>query len=133
MENKINPKSLLSSLWTLVLFNIIFRDLHEFLNQGYIEEMMNLNISEETMLFYGLVLEIPILMTVLSRILNNAFNKWINLVTASIIMVGTLSILASADMDDVFFTGVSSIAFLAIIYTAWKLPSKKNGNFSEVV
>nr|WP_298995981.1 DUF6326 family protein [uncultured Allomuricauda sp.] len=133
MKNKINSQSLLSTLWIFVLLNIIFRDLHQFLNQGYIEEMMNLNISEETKLFYGLVLEIPILMTVLSRILNNISNKWINITIASLLMIGTLSALAPADMDDVFFTLINTIAFLAIIYIAWKLPSKKGLDFSKVV
>ena len=133
MKNKINSQSLLSTLWIFVLLNIIFRDLHEFLNQGHIEEMMNLNISEETMLFYGIVLEIPIMMTVLSRILNNMLNKWINVTVASLLMIGTLSTLASADLDDIFFTLINTIAFLAIVYTAWKLPLKKNGNLSGVL
>ena len=133
MKNKINSQSLLSTLWIFVLLNIIFRDLHEFLNQGHIEEMMNLNISEETMLFYGILLEIPIMMTVLSRILNNILNKWINVTVASLLMIGTLSTLASADLDDIFFTLINTIAFLAIVYTAWKLPLKKNGNLSGVL
>ena len=133
MKNKINSQSLLSTLWIFVLLNIIFRDLHEFLNQGHIEEMMNLNISEETMLFYGILLEIPIMMTVLSRILNNILNKWINVTVASLLMIGTLSTLASADLDDIFFTLINTIAFLAIVYTAWKLPLRKNGNLSGVL
>ena len=126
MENRINPQSLLSTLWVFVLFNMIFRDLHEFLNQGYIEELMALKLSEETMLFYGFVLEIPILMTLLSRILKNGINRWMNMVAASITMLGTLSTLLSADMDDVLFAILNSVAFLAIIYTAWKMPPQKD-------
>ena len=127
-----NSQSLLSTLWIFVLLNIIFRDLYEFLNQGHIEEMMNLNISEETMLFYGILLEIPIMMTVLSRILNNVLNKWINIIVASLLMIGTLSTLASADLDDIFFALINTIAFLAIVYTAWKLPLIKS-DLSEVL
>ena len=126
MENKIKPQSLLSTLWIFVLFNMVFRDLHEFLNQGYIEELMTLKLSEETMLFYGFVLEIPILMTLLSRILNNGVNRWVNIVAASITMLGTLSSLVSADMDDMLFMTVNIVAFLAIIYTAWKMPPYTN-------
>ena len=126
MENKIKPQSLLSTLWIFVLFNMVFRDLHEFLNQGYIEELMTLKLSEETMLFYGFVLEIPILMTLLSRILNNGVNRWVNIVAASITMLGTLSTLVSADMDDMLFMTVNIVAFLAIIYTAWKMPPYTN-------
>lgn len=122
-KNKIKPQTLLSTLWIFILFNMIFRDLHEFLADGYIEEMMSLKISETSLLFYGFILEIPILMVLLSRILNDKANKWVNLIAASIIMLGILSTLPSADMDDVFFTIINSAAFAAIIHTAWKLPS----------
>ena len=133
MVNKINSPSLLSALWTFILFNIIFRDLHEFLNQGYVEELMALNISAGTKIFYGLVLEIPILMTLLSRILSNTFNKWINMIVASMLLLGTLTTLAKADMDDVLFTVMNSLAFSAILYIAWKLPSKKNSNSYKII
>ncbi len=133
MENKIKSQSLLSTLWIFVLFNMIFRDLHEFLNQGYVEELMALTISEETMLFYGFILEIPISMVVLSRILKNSLNRWVNMVSASIVMLGTLSTLVSADMDDVLFTMANTIAFIAIIYTAWKMASRNDSKEIEVL
>ena len=40
-SNKIigmDVKALLSTLWSFVLFNMIFRDLHEFGRPGFIEE-----------------------------------------------------------------------------------------------
>lgn len=124
IESKINPQSLLSTLWVFVLLNMIFRDLHEFLNGGFIEELMSLKVSEQEMLFYGFVLELPISMVLFSRILNDKANKWANISVASITMLGMLSNLQSADMDDIFFTAVNLIAFLVIIWIAWKLPSK---------
>ena len=33
-------RPLLSSLWAFILFNMIFRDLHQFLAPGYIKQMM---------------------------------------------------------------------------------------------
>lgn len=122
LDNKIKPQTLLSTLWLFVLLNIIFRDLHEFLADGYIEKMMAMEIPESSLLFYGFVLEIPIAMVLLSRILNNKVNKWANVVAGSIILIGTLSSLPSADMDDVFFSTINIIAFLTIISVAWKLP-----------
>lgn len=36
----LDTRSLLSSLWVFVLFNIIFKDLHEFFRQGFISQIM---------------------------------------------------------------------------------------------
>ena len=33
-------KALLSTLWIFVLFNMVFRDLHEFGRPGFLEEIM---------------------------------------------------------------------------------------------
>ncbi|MEM7572420.1 MAG: DUF6326 family protein [Bacteroidota bacterium] len=125
LRKNIKPHSLLSTLWVFILFNMVFRDLHELLAPDYFEELLSLDISPQTMLFYGFILEIPILMVLLSRILGNYGNKWANLCAASIILLGMLSTLPSADLDDLFFTSVSSLALLIIIRVAWKLPTLK--------
>lgn len=122
INNKIKPQILLSTLWVFILFNTIFRDLHEFLRVGYIEEMMAMKMSEENMLFFGFIVELPILMILFSRILNNNVNKWVNLVVGSITMLGILSTIPSADMDDIFFAIIELMALVVILLTAWKLP-----------
>ena len=42
ISNRINAdrRGVLSSLWIFVLFNMLFRDIHEFLRPGAIEEFM---------------------------------------------------------------------------------------------
>ncbi len=131
LKNKITPQTLLSSLWIFILFNMVIRDLHEFPTEGYVEEMISLKLSEEVMLFYAFIVEIPILMVLLSRILANKMNKWANTLAAIVTMLGILSTLPSGDMDDVFFAIVNSVAFLVIILTAWKLPSR-NGPHNQI-
>jgi len=121
-----DPKVLLSTLWIVILFNMIIRDLHEFLREGYIEQMMSLQIPEINMLFYGFVAQVPILMILLSRILKNKVNKWYNTVAAVITSLGFLSTLPSADMDDIFFVIVENLLLIIILRTAWKLPQSKN-------
>lgn len=123
IKNKIKPQSLLSTLWIFVLFNMVFRDLHEFLKDGYIQEMMSLEITQEVALLYGGIAEIPIAMVVLARLLKNKINRWANAFAATITSLGLLSTIPSADMDDVFFTIMNMIALLSIIRVAWKLPS----------
>ncbi len=60
-------KALLSTLWIFVLFNMIFRDLHEFGRPGFLEEIMTgvvngVQITEGLMLIGGIMAEVPISM-----------------------------------------------------------------------
>ncbi len=127
-KQKINPQTLLSTLWIFVLFNMVFRDLHQLGKQSFIEEILTgvvngVEITDELMLVGGFLAEIPIVMVLLSRILNNKVNKWANIVASVITMLVLLSGIASADMDDIFFLVIEVVAFIAIIVIAWKLPS----------
>ena len=129
-KSKIEKQSLLSTLWIFVLLNMIFRDLHQFGKEGFIEEMMSgvvngVRITEELMLFGGFLAEIPILMVLLSRKLPDQANKWANVIASVITMAVLLSALPSADMDDLFFMVIEVIAFISIVLIAWKLPNQK--------
>ncbi len=73
------------------------------------------------MLLYGFIVEIPIVMVLLSRILEDRANKWANLAAASIAMLGIASTLPAADMDDIFFALINVGALLAVMRIAWKL------------
>ena len=120
-KNKIEPRALISTLWIFILFNMLLRDLHEFPTEGYIEELMALKLSDPTMLLYGFIVEIPILMVLLSRILKDSVNKWANIVAAGIAMLGIASTLPTADLDDLFFALINVGALLAVMRTAWRL------------
>lgn len=124
--NKIERRSLLSTLWIFILFNMIFRDLHQFASEDFIEEIMSSEFPEELVLVFGLVIEIPIMMVLLTRILNDKVNKWLNILASLITLAGLMSTLGTADMDDIFFTIVESCALAAIIVVAWKLPAHKS-------
>lgn len=119
--SRIKPSTLLSTLWIVILFNMTVRDLHEFLREGYITQMMSIGISEEEVLLYGFIAQIPILMILLSRVLKEKVNKWYNTVAALITSLGLLSTLPSADMDDVFFVIVQNILLLIVLRVSWKL------------
>lgn len=73
-------KAKLPALWMFFLFNIIFRDIHEFVKPGFIEEIMTETSSgnpiTEHMLLLGVVMiEVPIAMVLLSRILPYGANR----------------------------------------------------------
>lgn len=131
MITSLNKQTLLSQLWLFTLLNMIFRDLHQFGKSEFIEEIMTgvvngIKITEELMLLGGFLIEIPILMVLLSRILNDKANKWANIVAGAITSLVLLSAAPSADMDDVFFMIIEVTAILWIIRIAWKLPTHNN-------
>lgn len=125
---KIETQTLLSTLWIFVLLNIIFRDLHQLGKVGFIEEIMSgtvngIKITDELALIGGILAEIPILMVLLSRILNHKANKWTNIIAGTITLTVFATAVPSADMDDIFHLVFEVAAILWIFRLAWKLPS----------
>jgi len=87
-------KAKLSISWIFVLLNVIFRDIHELFRPGLLAEMMTgtvngVQMTEGTLLVAGIMLEIPIAMVLLSRVLPYRINRWANLIAS---VIGTFSI-----------------------------------------
>ena len=120
----IDIKPLLSTLWIFVLFNIIFRDIHDLFRPGFLEEMMtgivNGNqITDEVLLMGGIIMDIPISMVLLSRILNYRLNRWANIFAGGISIAVVISN-GTKDLDDIFFVIVEVVSLLLIVFLAWK-------------
>ena len=80
-------KAKLSALWIVYLFNIIFRDIHEFVEPGFIQQVITgtfngMQITEPLLLLGGFVSEVPIAMVLLSRLLPYGANRWANIIAA---------------------------------------------------
>lgn len=121
---QVSIRSLLSTLWIFVLLNIAFRDIHELFRAGQLEEMIagNVNgtqITEELMLLGGIMIEIPIAMVLLSKLLPYRSNRWANLI-ASLLMVVIAFGNPPRDLDDFWFLAMEVIALLLIIWYAWR-------------
>ncbi|MEL6974190.1 MAG: DUF6326 family protein [Bacteroidota bacterium] len=119
-KQKIDPRSLLSTLWIFILFNMIFRDLHQFANKQFVEDLLVQDISEKLVFVFGIILEVPILMVVLPKILGETANRWANSIAVVLLILGMLSTIPQADMDDYFFMGVQSLALVGILYITFK-------------
>ncbi|WP_435579801.1 DUF6326 family protein [Gilvibacter sp.] len=117
-----NPERLLSLLWAFILFNMIFRDLHQMLAPGYIDQMRGMQISEGSMLFYGFILELPILMMLLSNYLKPKTNRVANILVCILVAGGIISTFFTADADDLFFGIVKLLALGLIFAIALRLP-----------
>jgi len=134
INTNIKKETLLSTLWIFVLLNMIFRDIHQLGKMSFIQEILTgtvngIEITEELMLFGGFLAEIPILMVLMSRVLNYKANKWANTIAGVITSLVLISALPSADLDDIFFMIIEVTAILVIIRIAWKMPSNNMTNF----
>jgi hypothetical protein len=78
-------KVLLSTLWVFVTFNYLYCDLiglmdSNLLNQYLTGTVEGLIIDEAFLLYAGILMELPIAMILLSRLLKDKINAWFNIV-----------------------------------------------------
>jgi len=123
--NNTNPRILLSVLWVFVILNFFARDIHELGRPGMLEQMMSgtidgVVITEKLMLLGGIMIEIPILMTVLALLLPHRMNRWANIVVGLLTMVMIVTMNLQPDLDNVFFMGIQLIALTFIVRIAWQ-------------
>lgn len=114
----------LSAAWVFVLLNVVFRDLHDLFRPGLLQEMMSgvvngVQLTEETLLLAGVVLEIPIAMVLLSRLLAYRVNRWANII-AGVVTIPLLLTSGPKDLDDVWFLAIDVITLLLIVWFAWR-------------
>jgi len=123
-------KVLFSTLWLFVLLNVIFRDIHEFIKAEFIEQILTgvvngTQITEGLMLMGAIMIEIPIAMVLLSRILKYRENRWANII-AGVLNIAIIIGNGPGDYDDMFFAAVEIAALLAIIWFAWNWSEKED-------
>lgn len=120
---KIDIREKLSLLWIVVMFTMVFADIIGFMNPGTLKDMMNgavgFQITQGILLAFAVLLEIPVLMIFLSRVLKIKVNRWANII-ASVITI--LFVVGGASFFPYyyFFASVEVICMLIIIQTAWK-------------
>ncbi len=119
-------KIILSTLWIFVMLNYLYCDVlgfmdPELLNQYITGTVNGLVINEEFLLAIAVLLEIPIAMVLLSRILNYQANRWSNIIAGAIktiIMIVTMFV-GTPSYYYLFF-GIIEIATTSfIVYYAW--------------
>ncbi len=123
-------KTLLSTLWIFLTVNYLFCDVFslyysETLNQLLVGKIGDIEFTQEFLLAFSIIMEIPLLMIVLSRLLSFKTNKISNIVTSSlmiIIQVGSL-VGENNTLHYIFFSLVEIITLSIILWLAikWQL------------
>ena len=114
----------LSTLWIVVMFNMLYADVLGFLNADFLRGLLdgyaeNVRISQPLLVGSALMVEIPILMVLLSRTLSPVVNRRINFVavplTAAFVVGG------GSTRPHYLVLATVELALLALIgWQAWR-------------
>lgn len=123
---KIETKTKLSTLWIVVMFNMAYADILSLNIPGAHEEL--LKFAGETpisqlMLVGAIMIQIPILMIFLSRILNYKANRLLNII-ASVITIAFVVGGGSATPHYILIATIEVLCLLLIIFMALKWKTK---------
>jgi hypothetical protein len=106
----------LSTLWVFMLLNYLYCDV-----LGLFDPGLPKNLTQEALLAASFLMEIPIAMVVLSRVLKYRPNRWANVIAGAfmaVVQVSTLFI-GTPTTYYLFFSVIEIACLLFIVWTAW--------------
>lgn len=125
--SKIDMRVKLSTLWLFVMLNYLYCDVMGLmdpvmLNQFLTGDLDGITINEDFLLGAAIMMEVPIAMVLLSRILDYKINRWANIGAGSfktIVMIASMFVGEGPAKYYLFF-GVIEIATTSfIVWYAW--------------
>jgi hypothetical protein len=129
-NNKLDPKTLLSTLWIVVLINMLFADIYsivvEFVDGGALDIPGDV---KTIMAVAAIVTNIPIMMILLSRVLAYRANRIANIAAGIFTILYVVG--GGSAMPHYIIVATIEVALLvAIIWNAWKWkePTKMSTN-----
>ncbi|MFT5296326.1 MAG: hypothetical protein ACI9YH_002346 [Colwellia sp.] len=123
-----NRKNLLPFLWIYLTVNYIYCDVFTLHDAKFLEAFLSgdvggMKITEEFLTMFAVIMQIPLIMIVLSKILAFKLNKYVNIVAAIITTsVQTVTVIMGGTLYYLFFSFFEICTGLLIIYLAatWK-------------
>ncbi len=139
MKTFMNTKkeTLFSTLWIFVTLNYLYCDVvglmdHRLMSQ-YLKGTVNgFEINENFLLSGAVLMEIPIAMVILSRLLAYTANRWANIAAGSIktvIMVLTMFV-ATPKSYYLFFGSIEIVTTIVIVWYAWNWAKSEEATVS---
>ncbi len=122
-DKKIDKKTILSTLWIVVMLNMLKADILSLYVPGSAEELAKTAAQTgipitQLMLGGAIMMEISIVMILLSRVLKYGTNRWANIIV-SIITIAFIWGGAVAYPHYLFIGSVETVFLLIIIWQAW--------------
>jgi len=120
-------KNLLSKLWIFLTVNYIFCDVFSLYDSSFLNKLLTgkvdgIEFTEPFLLYFAIIMEIPMLMIILSTILKTKINRIINIIVGFlmiIIQIGSL-VTGKNSLHYIFFSIIEIITLVLIIFIAFK-------------
>jgi hypothetical protein len=114
----------LSTLWVFVLFNMIYADIISLMDPASpIRRVMDgAPLPPGGLLAGAILMETPIAMVLLSRVLKRRANRWANIILGVINMVAVIA-LGQRRPYYILFATIEVIGMSLIVWYAWKWPN----------
>jgi hypothetical protein len=118
-------KTRLSTLWIFIMFNMAFADIVGFTYPGFMAKIVagtsidGMVVTPTLLLIGAFILEIPIAMIILSRLLKYGLNRWVNIIAGFITIIYVIG-MGSPTGVYYFFATLEVLSCLVIIWLAWK-------------
>jgi len=126
---EMNKKSMLSTLWIVLVVNFIFCDVFTLFNPKELQQILTgqvggMEINQQFLLIFSIIMEIPMLMILLSYLLKYKINRILNIAIAVfLIMVQTWSLIGGDNSLHYLFFSIVEITICIIIFiiaVKWK-------------
>ena len=115
----------LSTLWVVVLFNMVYADILTFIKPGALQTLWagqaGVHITQGVLVGFAILLEVLIAMIFVSRILKPGPNRWANTVA---VVITTAFVIGGGSVDlhhlyYVFFAAVEVACMALIVWSVW--------------
>lgn len=126
-----NRSTILSTLWIFVTLNYLYCDVIGLMDgrllQQYLQGKVNgMEINQQFLLAGAILMEIPIAMVLLSRVLHYRANRWANIIAALIkTVVMILTLFVGPTSYYLFFASIEIVTTAFIIWYAWSWKDPK--------
>jgi hypothetical protein len=115
-------KAKLSTLWLFAVLNFIYCDVITLYDHVFIQQSSSIQYTQGFLLGAAILVEIPIVMVLLARVLEGRTNRWANIIAGlamTFIQLATLFV-GTPTMYYVFFSVIEIATTAAIVWLAWK-------------
>jgi hypothetical protein len=116
----------ISTLWIVVMFNMAFADIVGFIQPGALQGVSGpggMEITQGLLLVFAILIEIPIAMIFLSRILKRGANRWMNTVAA---VITSVFVVGGGSMELPFYAFFAIVEAACMALIVWSVWSRRN-------
>jgi uncharacterized membrane protein YhaH (DUF805 family) len=115
----------ISTLWIVVMFNMAFADIVGFIQPGALQGVAGpggVQITQGLLLVFAVLLQIPIAMIFVSRILDRGANRWANTVAA---VITSVFVVGGGSMELPFYAFFATVEVACMALIVWSVWSRR--------